>query len=192
MGKKVFEDAGMTAFIASCTEERAFDSTEGYAMIFSEADRKIIGKWATNPTYEFTIELFTKDSTQEPLSVVNEWYAKLTSEQQHTCEIQNADQSPPLLYEEKSYVNENPYPTSHKKRYKIAIKPEIIKQIWDEYGGDPGGGAERDYMCGHLVGTTWGGHPPYCEFDDRSPDKYLFVGAYGDEGPMIDLNSIRF
>jgi hypothetical protein len=72
--KRVFAKASITAFIANCTDERASDPTTGYAMVFSDADRKIIGKWATNPDYEFTIELLTKDASRDPLDVVKEWY----------------------------------------------------------------------------------------------------------------------
>jgi hypothetical protein len=77
----------------------------------------------------------------------------------------------------------------HKIRYKIDINPNLVQQIMEQ--SEPGG-TKYDYMCGNIVGTTFSGHPPYFEFDDRNQNEYLLVGAYGQEGPLIDLNSIRF
>jgi hypothetical protein len=142
--------------------------------------------------YSFKLQIFEKDAAQKPSDVMQEWYAKLTPEQQQKCSIQNADEPVDHFSNGKLLWTENPHPMPHKTRYKVAIRPELIKQIWDEYGGDPGDAPDRDYLCGRIVGTTWSGHPPYFEFDDRSPDKYLLVGSYGLEGPQIDLNSLRF
>jgi len=142
--------------------------------------------------YSFKLHLFSKEVSQGPLDVVKGWYAKLTPNEQKVCEIQNADEPLQYFNDGKPNWTEGPHPTAHKTRYEIAVKPEIVQQISDKYGGDPGSGSGYDYICGRTVGTTWSGHPPYFEFDDRSPDKYLMVGTYGQEGPMIDLNSIRF
>jgi hypothetical protein len=187
--REVFPSAGITAFIGSCTDQKAFDPSNGYAMVFSDSDKKVIGKWVTNQDYQFTIQVFTKQSSQLPMDVVKEWYAKLTPKQPSQCEIQNADQ--PVEHFSSGEINwsENPHPIAHKTRYKIDIKPEIIQQIMQNPGPND---ANYDYTCGHLVGTTFASHAPYFEFDDRTPDKYLMVGSYGQEGPMIDLNSIRF
>ncbi len=184
-----FEKAGVTAFVASCIEESAFDPATGYAMTFSDADKKIIGKWATNSDYEFIIEVITKEVSQNPLDIVNQWYTQLTPEQKKVCEIQNADEPLEYFHDGRLMWTEDPHPMPHKTRYKIDIKPEISRSIFEN--SEPGA-TEYDYLCGQLVGSKWSGHPPYFEFDDRNPDKYLFVGTYGLEGPMIDLNSIRF
>ena len=149
----------------------------------------------TPPTkygYSFKLQLFDKSTNESPSDVVKEWYAKLTSDQQKVCEIEDANEPVDHFNDGMLHWTENPHPMPHKTRYKIAVKLDVIRQITDKYGGDPGSGSGYDYMCGHQVGTTWSGHPPYFEFDDRSPDKYLFVGEYGFEGPPIDLNSIRF
>jgi hypothetical protein len=146
----------------------------------------------TQPTqygYTFKLQLFTKNASESPLDVVKEWYTKLTPDEQKVCEIQNADEPIDHFIDGRVQWTENPHPMSHKTRYKIDIKPALSQQITqNSEPADP----KYDYMCGHLVGSTFAGHPPYFEFDDRSPGKYLLVGAYGQEGPMIDLNSIRF
>ena len=155
-------------------------------------DGSVLATRETKYGYSFKLQFFGKDTAQKPSEVAQEWYAKLTPEQQQKCSIQNADEPVDHLSNGKLLWTENPHPMPHKTRYKIAIRPELIKQIWDENGGDPGDAPDRDYMCGHIVGTTWSGHPPYFEFDDRSPDKYLLAGTYGLEAPPIDLNSLRF
>jgi hypothetical protein len=146
----------------------------------------------TQPTeygYSFTLQLFTKYSSESPLDILKEWYAKLTSDEQTNCEIQSADEPIDRFSDGRVDWTENPHPISHKTRYKIDIKPEIAKKIMrNSEPADP----KYDYMCGQLVGTTFGSHPPYFEFDDRDPSKYLLIGAYGQEGPLIDLNSIQF
>ena len=142
--------------------------------------------------YSFKLQLFAKNAAQKPSDIMKVWYAKLTPEQQQKCAIQNADEPVDHLSDSKLLWTENPHRVPHKARYKIDIRPDILKQIENKYNGDPGDAPDRDYMCGHIVGTTWSGHPRYFEFDDRSPDKYLLVGTYGLEGPPIDLNSIRF
>jgi hypothetical protein len=187
--REVFKNAGLSAFLGNCIDKRAYDPTNGYAMVFSDSNKEIIGTWVTNSSYEFTIQVFDKTASENPLDVVKGWYAELTSDQQKVCTIQNADE--PVDHFSNGTINwtEDPHPEQHKTRYKIDIKPEISQQIMaNSEPGDP----KYDYMCGHLVGTTFSGHPPYFEFDDRSPDKYLMVGTYGPEGPLLDLNSIRF
>ena len=120
---------------------------------------------------------------------MKDWYAKLSSEQKKNCEIQDGDEPIQYFHDGTVMWTEDSHPMPHKAGYKIDIKPEISQKIFQNT--EPGE-TKYDYMCGHIVGTTLSGHPPYFEFDDRSPNKYLFVGAYGFEGPMIDLNSIRF
>jgi hypothetical protein len=155
-------------------------------------DGSVLATSETKYGYSFKLQVFGKDAARKPSDVMQEWYAKLTPEQQQKCSVQHADEPVDHLPDGKLLWTENPHPIAHKTRYKIAIRPEIIKQISDEYGGDPGDAPDRDYLCGRIVGTTWSGHPPYFEFDDRSPSKYLLVGTYGLEGPPIDLNSLRF
>jgi hypothetical protein len=111
--------------------------------------------------YSFKLQVFGKDAAQKPSDAMQEWYAKLTPEQQQKCSVQDADEPVAHLSDGKLLWTENPHPMLHKTRYKIAIRPEIIKQISDENGGDPGDAPDRDYLCGHIVGTTWSGHPPY-------------------------------
>jgi hypothetical protein len=172
-------------------EQKCHDSSIQGALVESK-DGTVTEVVDPNSAYNFKIQPFTKEINKSPTEVVKEWYAKLTSDQKRTCEIQSADEPLQYFKDGRLMVTEDPHPTSHKTRYKIDVKREISKQIWDKYGGTPGSGSGYDYLCGHLVGTTWSGHPPYFEFDDRSPGKYLFVGSYGFDGPSIDLNSIRF
>ena len=182
--KKVFSK--ITLFEQDCTDP----SLE--SPLFENNDGTILETKKTEYGYSFRIQLSAKDPSREPLDVVNEWYAKLRSEKKQKGEVQNADEPLQYFHDGRLMWTEDPHPAPHKIRYKIDVKAEIMQQILHEYSGDPGGGEGRDYICGSLVGTTWGGHPPYFEFDDRSPDKYLFIGSYGFEGPLIDLNSIRF
>ncbi len=187
--KEAFKKAGIAAYVGNCTDEQAFNTTTGYAMIFLDADKKIIGKWVTNPDYQFVIHVFTKSASQSPIEAVGEWYAKLTPEQRTVCEIQSADEPLQHFHDGRLMWTEDPHPMPHKTRYKIDIKPDVRQGIFQNT--EPGE-TRYDYMCGHVVGTTFAGHAPDLEFDDRSPDKYLFIGSYGHEGPMIDLNSIQF
>jgi hypothetical protein len=146
----------------------------------------------TQPTkygYSFKLQLFTKSSSESSLEVLNDWYAKLTPDEQKVCEVQDADEPIDHFSDGRADWTENPHPMPHKTRYKIDIKPEIAQKIMQN--SEPAD-QKYDYMCGHLVGTTFASHPPYFEFDDRDPTKYLLVGAYGQEGPLIDLNSIQF
>ena len=145
------------------------------------------------------IELFNKAKSETPHDVLKkEYYDKLTPTQQQNCEIRNADR--PLEYFKASQskgkaMNEaEPNPTPHKTRYEIAIKSSVLQAILDKNNGDnPGSKAGYDYLCGNVVGSQFESFPPYFEFDDRSPDKYLFVHSYGLEfDEMIDLDSITF
>jgi hypothetical protein len=187
--REVFKNAGLSAFIANCVDKRAYDPTTGYAMSFSDAENELIGKWAANSDYKFTIQVFSKSAMAQPADIVKEWYAKLTPDQQKVCTIQNADEPVDHFSNGTVHWTEDPHPEAHKTRYKIDVKPEISQHIMQtSEPADP----RNDYMCGHLVGSTFSSHPPYFEFDDRNPDKYLLIGTYGQEGPLVDLNSIRF
>ncbi|WP_456680200.1 hypothetical protein [Bradyrhizobium sp. USDA 3311] len=177
----MFEKAGITAFVEKCTDRRAFDPINGYAMTFSDADQKVIGKSATNPDYEFTIKVFSKNATDAPIDVVREWYAKLTQAQQKDCDIQAVDVPVTYFPDGTPNFHERPNPTEHKTRYTIDIKPQVYRTISEKNGGDPGSGSGYDYLCGHEVGATWNAYPPYFEFDDRTPNKYLLVGPYAFE-----------
>ena len=140
----------------------------------------------------FTMETFTKEESQSPLDVMTERFAKLTSKQQNNCQIQSADEPIEYLRDGTRSSFESPHPTPHKTRYKIDIKPDIAQGIVDKYGGLPSG-QQYDYLCGNVVGSQFTSMKPYFEFDDRNPDKYLFVGTLGNDGSvLIDLNSIRF
>jgi hypothetical protein len=65
----VFKNAGLNAVVGNCTDKRAYDPTTGYAMVFSE-NNELIGKLATNADYEFTIQVLTKQSSQDPIDVM--------------------------------------------------------------------------------------------------------------------------
>jgi hypothetical protein len=176
----------ITLFEQSCSDPSL------NARLSENSDGTVVQTETTKYGYSFKLQLFTKTAAQNPSDILNEWYAKLTLDERKVCEIQNADEPVDHFSDGRLHWTENPHPAAHKIRLKIALRPETVQQISDKFGGDPGSGSGYDYMCGHLVGTTWSGHPPYFEFDDRSPDKYLLVGSYGFEGPIIDLNSIRF
>jgi hypothetical protein len=138
------------------------------------------------------MQVFTKTATQAPIDVVNDWYNKLPPEQQNNCEIQEADE--PIEYSSNGQPSnfEAPHRTPHKTRYKIGIKQAIVKKIESQYDGLPSG-QHYDYLCGNIVGSQLTSASPYLEFDDRTPDKYLFVSSLGNDGSiLIDLNSIRF
>ena len=145
------------------------------------------------------IELFNKAKSETPYDVVKkEYYDKLTPAGQPNCEIRNADR--PLEYfkavqgKGKAMNEAEPNPTPHKTRYEIAIKSSTLQAILDKTNGDnPGSNAGYDYLCGNVVGSKFESFPPYFEFDDRSPDKYLFLHSYGLEfDEIIDLDSITF
>jgi hypothetical protein len=144
-----------------------------------------------------TFTLMSKSATETPYGVVKkEWFDQLSAKQQEDCEITTPDE--PIEYfkegENKGQpMNEDaPNPTPHKTRYRISTKQAVFQEMLDKYGGLEYG--PYDYRCGHTVGTLIDNYPPYFEFDDRSPDKYLFVRSfglvYGDWG--IDLDSITF
>ena len=138
------------------------------------------------------METFSKQASQSPLEIMTEQLAKLTPEQQKTCQIQPADVQIDHSSNGASSEIEMPHPTPHKTRYKIDVKPEIVQEIVSKYEGMPDS-QKYDYLCGKVVGSPFAASTPYFEFDDRSPNKYLFVGSLGNDGSvLIDLNSIRF
>jgi hypothetical protein len=159
------------------------------APLFENNDGTIVQTQPTKYGYSFKIQLFAKNIAESPLDVVKGWYTELSPDEQKVCEIQDADEAVDHFSDGRIHWTENPHPASHKTRYKIDIKPDISQKIMQD--AKPGD-TKYDYICGHIVGTTLSGHPPYFEFDDRSPNMYLMIGSYGQEGPLIDLNSIRF
>jgi len=179
--KRTFSKKKISLFEQNCPTP-AYASTWTY---YEDADGRIMSLNSRDGRDFPTIQLFTKEKGADPLDVVKkEWYSKLTPEQQKACEIQNADRD--------STLSEAPRKTAHKTRYEIDLKPEVSKEIVDKFQGLPSG-REYDFLCGDVVGTYFYSAPPYFEFDDRSPDKYLFVRSFGnDGGPLIDLNSIQF
>ena len=83
----------------------------------------------------------------------------------------------------------DPHPTPHKTQLDIYLRKSTQNIIEANDGiGDP----KYDFLCGHSLGSYLEARPPYLEFDDRSPDKYLFVSSRGQDDPPIDLNSLRF
>lgn len=184
--KRVFSMKGISFFEQDCPPGR------NPSWVYSEdSEGRVIQAISGDEQKLVTMELFTKDKNLSSLDVVKkEWYEKLTPEQQSKCEIQNADR--PILYlaTGASYWTEEPHPMIHKVRYKIDLKPEVAQGIMEKNGHMPG--SQYNFLCGETVGSHFSSHPPYFEFDDRSPDKYLFVRSFGFDGPLIDLNSIRF
>ena len=83
----------------------------------------------------------------------------------------------------------DPHPTPHKTRLNIYLRKSTQNIIETNDGiGDP----KYNFLCGNLMGSYLKSRPPYLEFDDRTPDKYLFVSSRGSDDPPIDLNSLRF
>ena len=161
----------------------------------AKANRRYLLTSETKYGYSFKLQDFRKRCSQKPFDVMQEWYAKLTPEQQTKVFGFKTLMNRSIISPTANYLRgRKPASDAAQDTVKIAIRPELIKQIWDEYGGDPGDGTgDRELSCAAILsGTTWSGHPPYFEFDDRTPDKYLLVGSYGHEGPPIDLNSLRF
>ena len=163
-------------------------------MIFGDTPDKVLGRWQTNPVYVFTIQVLSKDLNQKPSDVVNNYYSQLTPDQKRKCRIQGVDQ--PIEYFSDGALAgqpinlEDPHPTQHKTRLGIRLKTDIMNKILDEDG--PISGPPYDFLCGRIMGATFGTRPPYLEFDDRTPDKYLLVGSRGVDDPPIDLNSLQF
>ena len=70
----------------------------------------------------------------------------------------------------------DPHPTPHKTRLNIYLRKSTQNIIEANDGiGDP----KYDFLCGNLMGSYLEARPPYLEFDDRTPDKYLFVSSRG-------------
>jgi hypothetical protein len=188
--KRTFSRKGISFFEQNCPTP----AHASYWIFYEDLDGRVMRM--TNDPHDdrrlLTMELFTDRGGRAPTDIMNELYAKLSSEQQKKCEIQNADE--PLQYSSNGTQLdfEGPHPTPHKTRYKIGIKPEIVQGIADKYDGLPNG-QQYDYLCGQAVGSPFVASEPYFEFDDRSPDRYLFVGSLGNDGSvLIDLNSIHF
>jgi hypothetical protein len=135
------------------------------------------------------IVLYAKDPTQTPLQTIQTvWFSKLDPTQQSNCSIQDANHP----VDPKNYYEE-PHPTARKTRYEIAPKPATIQSIIAASEGDLPQNSNYDYLCGSIVGSSFESSPPYFEFDDRDPSKYLFIQSFGNGGgPPIDLNSISF
>lgn len=82
--KKTFSK--ITLFEQGCPdvppEWQLHDSQSGSVLTTSE----------TKYGYSFKLQIFGKDAAQKPLDVMQEWYAKLTPEQQQKCSAQDADE----------------------------------------------------------------------------------------------------
>jgi hypothetical protein len=183
--RKTFQQSGISFYLQTCKTKNPLSWTYS-----EDSGGKIV---RTNDlSSRFTMEAFTKQQSQSPLDIVTEQFAKLTSEQQKTCQIQSADEPIEYLPNGTQSSFESPHLTPHKTRYEIGVKPEIAQRIVDKYDGLPSD-QQCDYLCGKVVGSQFRSSTPYLEFDDRSPGKYLLVGSLGNDGSvLIDLNSIRF
>jgi hypothetical protein len=179
-----FQKSGISFYLPICTETKPL-------LTYSEDQSGRImraGKLAS----AFTMQVFTKQESQSSLAIMEDWFTKLSPEQQKNCEIQIADVPIEYLPNGTRSDFESPHPTPHKTRYKIDVKPEIVQEITNKFDGVPDS-QEYDYLCGKVVGSPFVASTPYFEFDDRSPGKYLFVGSLGNDGSvLIDINSIRF
>jgi hypothetical protein len=197
--RRTFSKKGISFFQQDCPSP-PYANDEFY---FEDNAGRIDRGFADDPNSQVRayaqLELFTKAKSEAPYDVVKkEYYDKLTPDEQQNCEIRDADH--PLEFfkagenKDQPENEAEPNPTPHKIRYEIALKPSVFQMIIDKNnGGDPGSGAGYDYLCGNVVGSQFDSFPPYFEFDDRSPDKYLFVHSYGLEfDEMIDLDSIIF
>jgi hypothetical protein len=183
--KTKFEKAGLTAYVDDCTSSNV--------MTFNDASGKVEGTWQGNTNVVFTIQVLPKDPNQSPRDIIEKYYAQLTPDQQKACEIQNEDE--PLEYFSDGALagqpmNEaDPHPTPHKTRLNIYLRKSTQNIIEANDGiGDP----KYNFLCGNLMGSYLESRPPYLEFDDRTPDKYLFVSSRGQDDTPIDLNSLRF
>ena len=183
--KTNFPKAGLTAFIDDCTS--------GIPMSFRDALGEIDGVRQLDGGVGFSIKVFKKDPKQSPSDIIEKYYALLAPDQRKACEIQNEDE--PLEYFSDGALaghpmNEgDPHPTPHKTRLNIYLRKSTQNIIEANDGiGDP----KYNFLCGNLMGSYLEARPPYLEFDDRTPDKYLFVSSRGQDDPPIDLNSLRF
>jgi hypothetical protein len=183
--KSNFQKAGLTAFIDNCTS--------GNPMSFRDALGEIDGVRQLDGSVGFSIKVLEKDPNQSPRDIIEKYYAEITPDQQKACEIQNEDE--PLEYFSDGALagqpmNEaDPHPTPHKTRLIIYLRKSTQDTIMANDGiGDP----KYNFLCGRVMGSYLESRPPYLEFDDRTPDKYLFVSARGQDDPPIDLNSLRF
>src|SRR5271166_3056603 len=183
--KTDFKKARLTAYVDDCTNSNV--------MTFNDVSGKVEGTWQGNTNVAFMIQVLSKDPSQAPLEIIEKYYAQLTPDQQKACEIQNEDQ--PLEYFSSGALagqpmNEaDPHPTPHKIRLNIYLRKSTQNIIEANDGiGDP----KYNFLCGNLMGSYLEARPPYLEFDDRTPDKYLFVSSRGADNPPIDLNSVRF
>jgi hypothetical protein len=162
-------------------------------MSFRDALGEIDGVRQLDGSVGFSIKVLEKDSNQSPRDIIEKYYAEITPDQQKACEIQNEDE--PLEYFSDGALagqpmNEaDPHPTPHKTRLIIYLRKSTQDTIMANDGiGDP----KYNFLCGRVMGSYLESRPPYLEFDDRTPDKYLFVSARGQDDPPIDLNSLRF
>jgi hypothetical protein len=183
--REIFAKKNISFFQQSCPNlDVWWTSTE-------DEDGSVVETIQANPAYKFTIQVLLKDPALTPLEQVKVWYAKLTPAQKSACEIQDGNEEIPHYANGGEYWSEAPHVTAHKTRYRINIKPNVVQAIMAKYGGLPGG-TQYDFICGITVGSRFTSYPPYFEFDDRSPDKYLFVSSRSQDEQAIDLNSIRF
>ena len=182
--KKTFDKGGISFFLQSCPGPNT-------PWLYSERSQGEILR--TNDGSQLsTFRLFEKQESQTPLNVVNQWFARLSPEQQKSCSVQPADEPVEYLKDGSQSTIERPHRTTHKTRYRIAITAEVIQDVSNEFDGLPTG-TKYDFLCGPDVGSKFTSYPPYFEFDDRSPSKYLFVSSLGnDDSILVDLNSIRF
>ena len=183
--KTNFQKAGLIAFVDDCTKRNV--------MTFNDASGKVEGTWQGNTNVAFTIQVLPKTPNQSPRDVIEKYYEQLTPDQQKACEIQNEDQ--PLEYFSGGALagqpmnQGDPHPTPHKTRLNIYLRKSTQNIIEANDGiGDP----KYNFLCGNVMGSYLESRPPYLEFDDRTPDKYLFVSSRGQDDPPIDLNSLRF
>ena len=183
--KKKFVKKGITFFQQDCPDRNPWWVTT------ENQDGSVVETIASAPNAKFTIQILPKNSKETPQEVMEKWFSDLTEEQQQNCNIQNGDEPIRQFVNGASYWTEEPHAVPHKQRFKIVVKQEIVDEIINKYSGIPDD-SKFDFMCGHIVGSEFTTYSPYFEFDDRSPEKYLFVGARGQDAQAIDLNSIRF
>ncbi len=182
--KDTFYKSGISFFLQSCRGSNIpwsySEDSQGEILRTNEESRLL------------TFKVYEKEESRTPLAIMDEWYAKLSPDQKKLCSVQPVDEPVEYFKDGSQSTIERPHPTAHKTRYGIAITPQVIQDVSNKFGGLPTG-TKYDFLCGPDVGSKFISYPPYFEFDDRSPSKYLFVGTLGnDDSVLVDLNSIRF
>ena len=134
-----------------------------------------------NSTVDSAIEIFDKKVKETPDSILKKMFSKLNPEQQKICTTKEI--ITPL---DQSNINQ-PYVVPHKIRYQIVPNEE-----WFKTNQGKNMSSTEEFPCG-KGNSAIDARGNYYEFDDRSASRYIKINLLNnDEGPAIDLNTIRF